>query len=301
MSMQKPTLVVLAAGMGSRYGGLKQLDPVGPGGETILDYSVYDAARSGFGRVVFIIRKDFEEAFREKVGKRAERLLPVDYVYQDIRDLPEPFAAPEGREKPWGTGHAIWACRAVVDAPFAVINADDFYGWGGFKAVAEELTRADAGPDDHALVAYRLANTVSDHGTVSRGVCEVDGNGWLRTVSEHEKIAHNGRDIDCVYEGEVRKLTGNEPVSMNFWGFRPSLFGHLERLFNVFLQEQGQALNSEFYIPFAVDALIREGKARVRVLNTDALWAGVTYQEDRPAVQSFIRILVEAGQYPGKL
>ena len=299
----KPTLVVLAAGMGSRYGGLKQVDPVGPSGEAILDYSVFDAHRAGFGKVVFIIRKDFEAEFRERVGSKYEGILPVEYCYQDINDLPSPFTVPAERAKPWGTAHAIRAARDVVKEPFAAINADDFYGRDAFAKLAAFLQRPAAadGKFHFAMVGYKLDLTLSDNGSVARGICKVDG-GKLESVTEMTKLvrvpggAENRED-----ESNPVKLTGEERVSMNLWGFTPELFAALESRFPAWLEKNGAELKSEWYIPFVVDELIHEGKADVEVLPTDSNWFGVTYREDKPFVTAEIGKLVAAGEYPQSL
>lgn len=299
----KPTLVVLAAGMGSRYGGLKQVDPVGPSGEAILDYSVFDAHRAGFGKVVFIIRKDFETEFKERVGSKYEGILPVEYCYQDINDLPSPFTVPAERAKPWGTAHAIRAARDVVKEPFAAINADDFYGRDAFAKLAAFLQRPAAadGKFHFAMVGYKLDLTLSDNGSVARGICKVDG-GKLESVTEMTKLvrvpggAENRED-----ESNPVKLTGEERVSMNLWGFTPELFSALESRFPAWLDKNGAELKSEWYIPFVVDELIHEGKADVEVLPTDSNWFGVTYREDKPFVTAEIGKLVAAGEYPQSL
>ncbi len=299
----KPTLVVLAAGMGSRYGGLKQVDPVGPSGEAILDYSVFDAERAGFGKVVFIIRKDFEAEFKEKVGKKYEGILPVEYCFQDMNDLPAPFTVPEGRAKPWGTAHAIRAARDVVKEPFAAINADDFYGRDAFAKLAQFLQAPAAadGKFHFAMVGYKLDLTLSDNGSVARGICKVDG-GKLSSVTEMTKLvrvpggAENRED-----EANPVKLTGEERVSMNLWGFTPELFTALEARFPAWLEKNGQQPKTEWYIPFVVDELIHEGKADVSVLPTDSNWFGVTYREDKPFVTGEIQKLVDAGEYPNCL
>jgi NDP-sugar pyrophosphorylase family protein len=299
----KPTLVVLAAGMGSRYGGLKQVDPVGPSGEAILDYSVFDAVRAGFGKVVFIIRKDFEAEFKEKVGAKYEGVVPVEYCYQDINDLPAPFKVQEGRSKPWGTAHAIRSARNTVKEPFAAINADDFYGRDAFAKLAEFLTApaADDGKLHFAMVGYKLDLTLSDNGSVARGICEVNG-GKLASVTEMTKLvrtadgAENRED-----EAAPVKLTGEERVSMNLWGFTPELFAVLEERFPAWLEKNGSAEKSEWYIPFVVDELIHEGKADVEVLPTESSWFGVTYREDKPFVTAEIGKLVDAGEYPASL
>ena len=299
----KPTLVVLAAGMGSRYGGLKQVDPVGPSGEAILDYSVFDAERAGFGKVVFVIRKDFEDEFKEKVGRKYEGVLPVDYCYQDLNDLPAPFTVPEGRAKPWGTAHAIRSARAVVKEPFAAINADDFYGRDAFARLAAFL-QAPAAADGKlhfAMVGYKLDLTLSDNGSVARGICKVE-NGMLSAVTEMTKLvrvpggAENRED-----EANPVSLTGEERVSMNLWGFTPELFDALEARFPVWLSKNGSQPKTEWYIPFVVDEMIHEGAADVAVLPTESRWFGVTYREDKPVVTDAIAKLVAAGEYPAKL
>ena len=296
----KPTLVVLAAGMGSRYGGLKQVDPVGPSGEAILDYSVFDAIRGGFGKVVFIIRKDFEAEFKEKVGSKYEGMIPVDYCFQDINDLPEPYKVPEGRTKPWGTAHATRAARNVVKEPFAVINADDFYGRDAFAKLGSFLSAAQS--MHLAMVGYRLDLTLSENGSVARGICKVSADGELEGVTEMTKLvrvpggAENRED-----EANPVKLTGEERVSMNLWGFTPELFEALEARFPAWLEKNGAAPKSEWYIPFVVDELIHEGKADVEVLPTDSNWFGVTYREDKPFVTAEIGKLVAAGEYPQSL
>ena len=302
----KPTLVVLAAGMGSRYGGLKQVDPVGPSGEAILDYSVFDAERAGFGKVVFIIRKDFETEFREKVGAKYEGVLPVEYCFQDINDLPAPFTVPEGRTKPWGTAHAIRAARDVVKEPFAAINADDFYGRDAFAKLAAFLSNpqpagADPARFHFAMVGYKLDLTLSDNGSVARGICKVE-DGKLTAVTEMTKLVRvPGGAENLEDEANPVKLTGEERVSMNLWGFTPELFAALEARFPAWLEKNGTAPKSEWYIPFVVDELIHEGKADVAVLPTDSNWFGVTYREDRPFVTAEIGKLVAAGEYPVKL
>ena len=326
--MMKPTLVVLAAGMGSRYGGLKQIDPVGPSGEAILDYSVFDAHRAGFGKVVFIIRHDIEQVFREQVGSKYEGLLPVDYAFQDIADLPPPYAVPPGRTKPWGTAHAIRAARNVVREPFAAINADDFYGRDAFAKLASFLsdegrrqgegdlptgslaaTSVTVGrapspcpPHSFAMVGYRLDQTLSDFGSVARGICRVSPEGRLEKVTEMTKIvrtpsgAENREDPDAPVT-----LTGRERVSMNLWGFTPALFGKLEARFPAWLDANATREKAEWYIPFVVDELIHEGKATVDVLPTESAWFGATYREDKPLVAAAIRRLVDAGDYPSNL
>jgi UTP-glucose-1-phosphate uridylyltransferase len=286
------TLVVLAAGMGSRYGGLKQIDPVGPSGETVLDYAVFDAVRAGFARVVFVIRRDFEALFREKIGARYAGRIAVDYVYQSLEELPAGFAPPAGREKPWGTGHAVWCAREAVRENFAVINADDFYGADSFARLAQFLARARG--HEFAMVGFRLSNTLSEHGTVSRGVCTSGANGELQSIVEVTSIAAS--DV-----GGGKKYSGAEIVSMNCWGFTPELFPGLDAQFREFLAARGSEAKSEFYLPAAVSALIARGDARVHVLPTDSTWFGVTYREDKPRVSAAIAALVQAGKYPAKL
>ena len=290
--------------MGSRYGGLKQLDAMGPGGEAVIDYSVFDAVRAGFGKVVFIIRRDFEEQFRAHIGARFEGVVEVAYAFQQIDDLPEGFSVPVGREKPWGTGHAILSARAVTGEPFAAINADDFYGRDAFEKLAGFLTTADEQEPVHhyAMVGFRLKNTLSDFGSVSRGICETGGSGMLKSVTEMTGIEkRDGGAFQENADGSVTQLTGNEIVSMNMWGFTPGLFMHLEKKFREFLELRGAEMKSEFYIPSVVDELIGQGLADTRVLETDSTWFGVTYQEDKPHVIGSIRSLIEAGEYPEKL
>lgn len=299
----KPTLVVLAAGMGSRYGGLKQVDPVGPSGEAILDYSVFDAARAGFGKVVFIIRKDFEAEFKEKVGKKYEGIMPVEYCYQDICDLPAPYTVPAGRAKPWGTAHAIRAARNAVKEPFAAINADDFYGRDAFAKLAGFLTRpaASDGKLHFAMVGYKLDLTLSDNGSVARGICRVEA-GKLASVTEMTKLVRTAEGAENREdESNPVKLTGEERVSMNLWGFTPELFAALEARFPAWLDKNVAAEKSEWYIPFVVDELIHEGAADVEVLPTDSNWFGVTYRDDKPFVTAEIGKLVAAGEYPENL
>ena len=302
--MAKPTLLVLAAGMGSRYGGLKQLDAMGPNGEAVIDYSVFDAVRAGFGKVVFIIRKDFEEQFKEHVGSRFEGVVEVAYAYQQTDDLPEGFNVPEGREKPWGTGHAILSARDVTAEPFAAINADDFYGRDAFEKLAGFLKEAsDGGEKQHyTMVGFRLKNTLSDFGSVSRGICESDASGMLESVTEMTGIEKTDGGAEHKNDdGSVTTLTGEEVVSMNMWGFTPGLFPRLEEKFVTFLKARGEELKSEFYIPSVVDEMISEGDADTQVLETESTWFGVTYQEDKPHVIASIQALIDAGEYPEKL
>ena len=297
----KPTLVIMAAGMGSRYGGIKQIDPMGPSGEIILDYSVRDAAESGFGRVVFIIRKDIEKAFREIIGTRFEGKIDVAYVFQELDNLPADFTVPEGREKPWGTGQAILACRDTVKEPFVVINADDFYGQEAFREGIRGLAALNPETLEGFLVGYRLFNTLSPHGDVTRGVCELK-NGNLTGVTERFKIRKNDAGVvEYQVEGIHYPMTGDELASMNFWGFTPALFPILETRFIEFLKESGTGLKTEYLIPSEIDSFISSGRMTVNVLKTDATWFGVTYPEDKSAVKSILKSLVEKGVYPSPL
>ena len=304
----KPTLLVLAAGMGSRYGGLKQLDPVGPSGETILDYSVYDAVRAGFGKVVFVIRHDFEEAFKERVKASFGGRIAVEYAFQELSDLPGGRKVPEGRAKPWGTAHAVRAARDVVDAPFAMINADDFYGRDSFMRVAERLSSLSASRTPGAvepicMAGYGLANTLSENGSVARGICDVAPDGRLRTVTEHTKIAREADGVirSALPDGTSMVLTGDETVSMNFWGFTPALFTLMEEQFPRWLDANSDNLKAEWYIPLVVNTLLGEGRAVVDVLSVTSRWFGVTYREDKPATTAAIRALVAEGEYPESL
>lgn len=298
----KPTLLVLAAGMGSRYGGLKQIDPVGPSGEIIIDYSIFDALRANFGKVVFIIRRDIEEVFKETIGNRFEGKIPVEYAYQDKNDLPEGFTVPEERAKPWGTGHAILAARNVVKEPFAVINADDFYGRSGYKLLADYLGSMKEGvPANYCMVGYILRNTLSEHGTVARGVCSCDNDSFLKKVVEMTKIEKVGNAARNNEPENTCDLTGEEIVSLNLWGFTPSIFGHLQRLFKEFLKENINDPKKEFFIPSVVDTLINEGAAKVKVLKSEDSWFGITYREDKNMVVENINSLVAKGAYPSKL
>ena len=303
--MSSLTLVVMAAGIGSRYGGLKQIDPVGPSGEVVLDYSVYDALRSGFGRVVFIIRKDIEAPFRERIGRRIERAAETAYVFQSIEDLPPGFSVPPGRVKPWGTAQAILACRDRVSTPFLAINADDYYGRSAFGSMAGHLGRATepAPVMEFAMVGYRLENTLSEHGTVARGVCEATPEGFLVGIRELLKIRRFPDGIKHTENDRDWTLLAPESwTSMNFWGFPPALFGELELRFPEFLRARAADIaKAEFLIPEVVGALLREKKARVRILPTQERWFGVTYPEDRPAFRRAILELIEAGAYPRDL
>ena len=298
----KPTLFILAAGMGSRYGGLKQLDGVGPSGETIMDYSVFDAIRAGFGKIVFVIRHDFEEDFRQKVLSKYENHIPVELCFQDLNALPAGFSCPEGRTKPWGTNHAVLMGKDLINEPFAVINADDFYGRDGFAVLGKALVEMTGKQNDYCMVGYRVGNTLSESGTVNRGVCTTDSEGYLTTVVERTGIGVEDNKIIFVDENnEKHDLDANAPVSMNMWGFTPDYFRHSEDYFIGFLQEFGQEMKSEFYIPTMVNHLINNGTAKVKVLDTTSKWFGVTYADDRDGVVAKLQELVAVGEYPSPL
>ncbi len=300
--MAKPTLFVLAAGMGSRYGGLKQLDGVGPHGETIMDYSIFDAKRAGFGKVVFVIRKDFEADFREKIVSKYQSQIPVEVVFQTIDALPEGFQVPAERVKPWGTNHAVLMGKDVIREPFAVINADDFYGKNSFEVLAKELMAMEGKQNAYCMVGYRVGNTLSESGTVSRGVCETDAKSYLVGVTERTKIMRVEGKVS--YMGEDEKwvaIDDNTPVSMNMWGFTPDYFKYSENAFVEFLKKDINTPKSEFFIPFVVNELLESGKITVKVLDTTAKWFGVTYSSDRPAVVEKLAELHNMGEYPQQL
>ena len=285
------TLVVMAAGMGSRFGGLKQIEPIGPKGEALLDFSVYDAKKAGFTKVVFVIKHEIEKDFKEIVGKRVEKVLPTEYVFQELDDLPEGFTCPEGRTKPWGTGQAILCCKDAVHEPFAIINADDYYGQSAFKKIYDQL-KADS--ENYCVVGYRLANTLTENGTVSRGVCVVE-DGFLKKIDERTKIK------DCKYtedDGETWvEMPEDTVVSMNFWGLNPDIFDFLEREFKAFLNEKINVPKSEFYIPIVIGDLVKNGEKAVKVLVAEDRWYGVTYKEDKPAVVKALGDIVASGAY----
>jgi UTP-glucose-1-phosphate uridylyltransferase len=297
----KPALVVLAAGMGSRYGGLKQIDPVGPSNEIIIDYSIHDALKSGFGKVVFIIRKNIEKAFRENIGSRFENLIKVEYAYQELADLPSGFSVPEGRVKPWGTGHALLAVKDIVKEPFAVINSDDFYGREGFKKITDYLTADNRTEYDYCMTGFILKNTLSENGTVSRGVCKTDDSDGLVNVIEMTDIKRVGDAVVCNNYGKKETMTGNEYVSLNMWGMFPSVFEELEKMFVDFLKENINELKSEFYLPFGIDEMIKSKTANVKVLRSNDHWFGITYKNDKPDVIEKINKLVKNGVYPSNL
>lgn len=279
---KKTTLVIMAAGMGSRFGGLKQIAPVGPAGEIILDFSVYDAVKAGFDKTVFIIRRDIEKDFREIAGKRIEKMTDVDYVFQDMDFLPDGFSVPDGRTKPWGTGHAVYCTKDVVDTPFALINADDYYGQKSFKILHDHLVEAN----ETCMVGFTLGNTITENGTVSRGVCDVE-NGYLKRVVEHTDLDKNSG------------IPLNTIVSMNMWGLLPSAFEDVEADFVKFLNNLDNPLKQEFYIPFVVDNMIRTKGEKVKVLETDEKWYGVTYKEDKDTVVEAMQKFVKDGYYDG--
>jgi len=298
----KPTLFVLAAGMGSRYGGLKQLDGLGPNGETIMDYSIYDAMKAGFGKIVFVIRSSFENDFKTVVINKFKDLIDTDIVFQEISNVPKGFTYIPEREKPWGTNHAVLMGKDVIHEPFAVINADDFYGQESFSILADFLRSVEGKKNEYCMIGYRVGNTLSESGAVSRGVCVVDENGLLQNVVERTHIEEKGGTINYLNENkEEITIPANTPVSMNMWGFTPDYFDYSETYFKQFLIENGQKLKSEFYIPLAVNNLIVEHKATCKVLDTPSKWFGVTYAEDRPQVVLKINELIRKGVYPEKL
>jgi len=298
----KPSLLILAAGMGSRYGGLKQVDGVGPNEEAIIEYSIYDAIKAGFGKVVCVIRKDIATAFAEKFGDKFKDRIEVVYAFQEL-DHPVPGidVFPEGREKPWGTAHAVLVARDYIQEPFAVINADDYYGVSSFTVMADFLKR-ECRPDLYSMVGYVLDNTLSDHGTVNRGICEMDDASLLTDVVERTKIHREGNDIQFVDDSGVRHLLDKHTlVSMNYWGFHPAVFDHLEAAFVEFVRTEGHLPKSELYIPTVMNALIQRGETRVKVLTCDAHWHGVTYQEDKAFVVAAFRRMIDDGVYPSPL
>jgi hypothetical protein len=298
--MASLTLVVMAAGLGSRYGGLKQIEPVGPAGETLLDYSVFDALRAGFTRLVFVIRRDIEGAFREAVLRRYEKRAELALAFQEMTQVPAGFVAPAQRVRRWGTGHAALAAAGQVKAPCAVINADDFYGREAFASLAMALDDDPGQPPAQALVVYRLADTLSEHGGVARAVCRSEA-GWLLSVEEFTDIERCGASLQGVGPDGTATLTGREPVSLNLWGFHPGIFPLIAERFEAFLRERGTDMNAEFYVPHAVNDLVRSGSIRVRLVPTNSRWFGITYREDAPSVRERVRALVASGAYPDKL
>jgi UTP-glucose-1-phosphate uridylyltransferase len=298
---------VLAAGMGSRYGGLKQLDSVGPSGEIIIDYSVYDAVKSGFGKVVFVIRKNIEKTFKDSIAKRYDGIIDIDFAFQEIDALiQDKTKIPMERTKPWGTGHAVLVAKNIVKEPFAVINADDFYGREGYKLLAKFLSKSPSNISkniaEYAMVGFKLNNTLSENGSVSRGICNIDSNSYLNTVTELTKIEQTSEAIiNTNSNNEITKLTGNEIVSLNMWGFYPDFFDSLETLFQNFIKIKINEPKSEFYLPAAVDTIIQNKIAKVKVLENPEQWFGVTYKEDKPDVINKIKNLIKSGKYPEKL
>ena len=297
----KPTLFILAAGMGSRYGGLKQLDGLGPNGETIMDYSVFDAMRAGFGKVVFVIRKDFEEDFRKVVLSKYADHVPCEVCFQGIDNLPEGFTRNPERTKPWGTNHAVLMAKDLIKEPFMVINADDFYGKESFEVMAKFLLEVNGQEGKYCMAGYRVGNTLSEHGTVSRGVCATDKMGFLTDVEERKAIENKNGHVVYQDNGVDVEIPFETPVSMNMWGFTPEYFTYAEEAFKAFLTENSQELKAEFYIPTLVNDMIKSGKATCQVLDTTAKWFGVTYADDRQMVVDKIQALVDAGVYPNKL
>lgn len=298
----KPTLFVLAAGMGSRYGGLKQLDGLGPSGETIMDYSIYDAVNAGFGKLVFVIRRSFEEEFREKIVTKYEKKIPVELVFQELDMLPEGFTPHPERVKPWGTNHAVMMGKEVIHEPFVVINADDFYGRESFKVLADFLTTLEKSENNYCMVGYRVGNTLSESGTVARGVCETDANSNLTGVVERTKVMRVEDKVSYKDENDNWvAIDDNTPVSMNMWGFTPDYFNYSDDSFVTFLRENAGNLTAEFFIPLLVNELIQKGIATVRVLDTPSKWFGVTYADDRPEVVAKLKNLAESGLYPSPL
>ena len=292
------SLVILAAGIGSRFGGLKQIDPVGTSGEFIIDYSIYDAIRAGFTRVVFVIRHDMEAAFRESIGSRISEHIDVDYAFQELTDLPEGMVVPESRAKPWGTGHAVLAARDRIRNQFGVINADDFYGRRSYEVLSQFMDETVQDDSQYAMVGYSLEKTLSDHGTVSRGICKAGDDDFLQEVEEITKI---GKGPEGVIVCDERELKGNDIASMNIWGFKPSLFDHLSREFVEFMEKNGNQETTEFYLPAAIQGLITSGDARVKVLETSSIWMGITNREDKQKVVDRLQGLVDENQYPARL
>ena len=297
----KPTLFILAAGMGSRYGGLKQLDGLGPNGETIMDYSVYDAIRAGFGKIVFVIRHDFEDEFRKKIISKYEGHVPVEVVFQDINNLPGGYKPNPERSKPWGTNHAVLMGKDVIKEPFAVINADDYYGAESFKLLADFLKSVEGKKDCYCMIGFQVENTLSENGGVSRGLCEVSQEGNLTGVVECHGIEMKNGNLVHVVDGEEKPFPKGAAVSMNMWGFTPDYFDYSVESFLKFLEKNHDELKAEFYIPTVVNELIKDGKIQLKVLTTPSKWFGVTYAADRDATVANFKRLVDEGLYPAKL
>ena len=297
----KPTLLVLAAGMGTRYGGNKQLDEVGPSGETIIDYSIFDAIRAGFGKIVFVIRRDIEEQVKERFVEKLKGKIEVDYVFQEITNLPEGVKVNPDRSKPWGTSHAILVTSQKIKEPFGVINADDYYGMESFKILHDFLMN-DKGPDNYCIVGYKMKNTLSEHGHVNRGVCRVDSDGFLKNIVETRQIEKTSDGAKAPDEnGNMQKFTGDEIVSMNLWGFKPSCFTFLEKEFRNFINEKGMDLKAELDIPTSVDKFVKSGEITIKILMSNDKWFGVTYREDKPYVVESIKNMISRGIYPSKI
>ncbi len=296
----KPTLLILAAGMGSRYGGLKQIDGIGPNGEALMEYSVYDAIRAGFGKVIFIIRENISEVFKENVGEKLAKHIPVDYVYQEIDSPIDGIKSFPDREKPWGTAHAVLVARNHINEPFAVINADDYYGHLSFKEMAKFLTK-ECNEKNYSMIGYDLLQTLSDHGTVSRGVCNMDSNFTLTEVIERTGVGYRDKQVYFEVDGKLAPLEDNTLVSMNFWGFHPSIFKHIENQFVTFVKDHATNLKAEFFIPLVINSLINTGDAKVKVIPNKEKWYGVTYKEDKPIVQEAFAQLTEKGLYRAPL
>jgi hypothetical protein len=297
----KPTLLVLAAGMGTRYGGNKQLDEVGPSGETIIDYSIYDAIRAGFGKIVFVIRRDIEEQVKERFVNKLKGRIEVDYVFQEITNLPEGVKVTPDRQKPWGTSHAILVTSQKIKEPFGVINADDYYGVESFRILHDFLVN-DKNPNSYCIVGYKMKNTLSEHGHVNRGVCGVDDNGLLQNIVETKEIekTHNGATAPGS-EGTVQQFTGNEVVSMNLWGFKPSCFSFLGEEFRNFIDSNGMDLKAELDIPTSIDKFVKSGEITIKILMSNERWFGVTYRDDKPYVVDSISNMISKGIYPARL
>jgi hypothetical protein len=297
----KPTLLVLAAGMGTRYGGNKQLDEVGPSGETIIDYSIYDAIRAGFGKIVFVIRRDIEEQVKERFVQKLKGKIEVDYVFQEITNIPEGVKTNPERQKPWGTSHAILVTEKIIREPFGVINADDFYGVDSFKILYDFLVN-DKDPNCYCIVGYKMGNTLSEHGYVNRGVCRVGPDGLLKNIVEtlHIEKTQDGAKAPG-HDGKIEKFTGNEIVSMNLWGFKPSCFGFLKDEFRNFINNNGMDLKSELHIPTSVDKFVKTGEITIKILISNEKWFGVTYREDKPFVVEGINNMITRGIYPVKI
>lgn len=299
--MTKPSLLILAAGMGSRFGGLKQLAPLGPNNETIIEYSVFDAIRAGFEKVVFVIRHSFEKEFKELYLPKFRDKIHIEFAFQELDMLPDGFCVPEGREKPWGTGHAIYMAKELINEPFAMINADDFYGFHAYEKMAKFLINSKK-DQDYSMVGYHLKNTLSDFGSVSRGVCESNNQSLLMDINERTHIERKGSEILYTDDhGKNVTLDETSIVSMNFWGFQPNLFDEIEVQFIEFLKKSGKDIKSEFYIPSVIFRLIKEGKIEVSILEANSTWFGVTYPQDKDIVKEKMQELVKAGEYPGNL